>query len=325
MRRLGCVLILGLVAILANPVICDAASKKVTFITDAGPLGRHSLFYVALDKGYYKQEGLDVEILGGRGSASTAREVAASAAQFGLADSGTVILARANEKLPIKLVGIVYAKAPHGLMALSSSGIKKPADLRGKRLADSSASSNYILFKAYAKKVGLDPNAVEWVFTDFNSLPGLLTTKQIDAIGQFEMGRVVLEKRARQPITFLSYADAGMQFYSNAIIASDKTVQEDPALVKAFLRATRKGMADAFANPKEAASIQRKYMPLLDLDVIESETKSVAALASPPDRAEVPLLTLERKGVERTIQLMTENFDLKDGPKADDVAAFLDF
>ncbi len=325
MRRLGCVLILGLVAILANPVICDAASKKVTFITDAGPLGRHSLFYVALDKGYYKQEGLDVEILGGRGSASTAREVAASAAQFGLADSGTVILARANEKLPIKLVGIVYAKAPHGLMALSSSGIKKPADLRGKRLADSSASSNYILFKAYAKKVGLDPNAVEWVFTDFNSLPGLLTTKQIDAIGQFEMGRVVLEKRARQPITFLSYADAGMQFYSNAIIASDKTIQEDPALVKAFLRATRKGMADAFANPKEAASIQRKYMPLLDLDVIESETKSVAALANPPDRAEVPLLTLERKGVEKTIQLMTENFDLKDGPKADDVAAFLDF
>jgi NitT/TauT family transport system substrate-binding protein len=316
---------MGLAMVLTDSATSNAASKKVAFITDAGPLGRHSLFYVALDKGYYKQEGLDVEILGGRGSASTAREVAASAAQFGMADSGTVILSRANEKLPVKLVGIVYAKAPHGLMALSSAGIKKPADLRGKRLADSSASSNYILFNAYAKKVGLDPNAVEWVFTDFNSLPGLLTTGQIDAIGQFEMGRAVLEKRARQTITFLSYADAGMQFYSNAIIASDKTISEDPELVKAFLRATRKGMRDAFANPKEAAAIQRKYLPLLDAEVIEYETKSVAALAQPAERSGVPLLTLEREGVAKTIQLIAENFDLKEPPKADDVSAILDF
>jgi NitT/TauT family transport system substrate-binding protein len=326
MRRLACSLVLAIAALLPDLTTGHAAAaKKIIFITDAGPLGRHSLFYVALDKGYYKQEGLDVEIVGGRGSASTAREIAASAAQFGFADSGTVILSRANEKLPVKLIGIVYAKAPHGLMALSSSGIKRPEDLRGKRLADSSASSNYILFKAYARRIGLDPESVQWVFTDFNSLAGLLTTGQIDAIGQFEMGRAILEKRSNQAVTFLSYAEAGMQFYSNAIIASDKTVAEDPELAKAFLRATRRGMMDAFANPKEAAAITRKYLPLLDGEVIEYETNSVAALARPPERASVPLLTLEKEGVAKTIQLISENFDLKNPVKVDDAASFFDF
>jgi NitT/TauT family transport system substrate-binding protein len=210
-------------------------------------------------------------------------------------------------------------------MALSSSGIKRPEDLRGKRLADSSASSNYILFKAYARRIGLDPESVQWVFTDFNSLAGLLTTGQIDAIGQFEMGRAILEKRSNQAVTFLSYAEAGMQFYSNAIIASDKTVAEDPELAKAFLRATRRGMMDAFANPKEAAAITRKYLPLLDAEVIEYETNSVAALARPPERASVPLLTLEKEGVAKTIQLISENFDLKNPVKVDDAASFFDF
>lgn len=317
-------LVVGIAAVVLAPASSTAEDQKITFITDAGPLGRHSLFYVALDKGYYKEEGLDVEILGGRGSASTAREVAAGAAQFGFADAGTAILSRANEALPVKLIGIVYAKAPHGLMALASSGIKEPADLAGKRLADTSASSNYILFNAYAAKVGLDPAAVEWVFTDFNSLPGLLTTRQIDAIGQFEMGSAVLEQRANEEVTFLSYADAGMEFYSNAIIASDQTIEAHPELVTAFLRATRKGMADAFRDPEEAAAIQRKYLPLLDAGIIEHETASVARLAQPPERENIPLLTMERHGVERTIALMVENFDLQN-VAVDDVAIFADF
>ena len=99
------------------------AQRKIVFLTDAGPLGRHSPFFVAQAKGYYKEEGLDVEILGGRGSAATIREVAAGAATFGFADSGTLILSRANEAVPAKMIGIVYAQAPHGLMALAESGI----------------------------------------------------------------------------------------------------------------------------------------------------------------------------------------------------------
>jgi NitT/TauT family transport system substrate-binding protein len=299
--------------------------RKITFLTDAGPLGRHSLFFVAQAKGYYKAEGLDVEILGGRGSAATIREVAAGAASFGFADSGTLVLSRANEGVPVKMIGIVYARAPHGLMALGSSGIKSAKDLVGKKLADTSASSNYILFKAYAQKSGIDPNSVQWVFTDFNSLPGLLVTKQVDVIGQFSMGKVLLEKRAGGPINFLSYSDAGMNFSSNAIVTAEKTLTEDPKLVAAFMRATQKGAADAFAHPKEAAEIMHKALPLLDLDIIASETANVAELANPPERKSIPLLVLESKKVQETIDTMKGSFDLKRTPTVEEVSAKVDF
>ncbi len=299
--------------------------RKIIFLTDAGPLGRHSFFYVALDKGYYKDAGMDVEIVGGRGSAATIREVAAGAATFGSADAGTLMISRANEGVPVKLIGIIYARPPHGLMALESSGIKRPADLKGKRLADTSASSNYILFSVYAKRAGLDPKSVKWVFTDFNSLPGLLATKQVDAIGQFSMGKPLLQKRAGEPITFLSYADVGINIYSSGILASDKTIAEDPKLVAAFLRATQKGMKDAFADPKQAAVIQRKYMPLLDGDVIAAETANVGELANPSDRGGLPLLVLDPKKIKDTLDLVVENFDVKRKPVPEEVAAKIDF
>lgn len=320
---------LALALISALPAIQPAFAqqlRKIIFLTDAGPLGRHSPFFVALAKGFYKEEGLDVEILGGRGSAATIREVAAGAATFGFADAGTLILSRANEAVPAKMVGIVYAKAPHGLMALAESGIKGPQDLKGKKLADTSASSNYILFKAYAQKVGLDPKSVEWIFTDFNSLPGLLATRQVDAIGQFSMGKPMLQKRAGgREITFLSYAAAGMEFYSNVVIASDETIARDPKLVSSFLRATERGMKDAFAKPAEAAELMRKYLPLLEADIIASETRNVGELANPAERKDMRMLVLDMAKVNQTLSVIQENFELKNKISAADVSAQMDF
>jgi NitT/TauT family transport system substrate-binding protein len=325
MSRLAALLVAAVLCSLDPTGALSQQLRKITFLTDAGPLGRHALFFVAQAKGYYKQEGLDVEILGGRGSAATIREVAAGAATFGFADSGTLVLSRANEGVPIKMIGIVYARAPHGLMALASSGIRGPKDLAGKKLADTSASSNYILFKVYAQKTGLDPKSVQWIFTDFNSLPGLLATRQVDAIGQFSMGKPMLEKRGNEPIVFLSYAEAGMEFYSNSIIAADKTITDDPKLVAAFLRATQKGMHDAFANPKEAGELMKKALPLLDSDIIAGETANVAELANPPERQGMPLLVLDPKKVQETVSLVKDNFEVKRAPSVDEVSARIDF
>jgi len=86
------------------------ALDSVSLITDFGYNGRHAYFFVALDKGYYKAAGLDVKILRGQGSVDAIRQVGAGNATFGFADTGSLVLARANDQIPVKLVASVYAR-----------------------------------------------------------------------------------------------------------------------------------------------------------------------------------------------------------------------
>src|SRR6202035_1799917 len=104
--------------------------------TDFGFNGRHSYFYVALDKGYYKAEGLNVTILRGQGSIDAIKKVASGAATIGFADAGSLTLARSNDSIPVKMLAIVYATPPQAIFALADKGIKTPKDLEGKTLAD---------------------------------------------------------------------------------------------------------------------------------------------------------------------------------------------
>src|SRR5260370_41147506 len=88
--------------------VAAAQTTDVTFITDFGFNGRHSYFFVALDKGYYKAEGLNVNIIRGQGSIDAVKKVATGAAQIGFAVDGAVILGPGNDSIPINLIAIVY-------------------------------------------------------------------------------------------------------------------------------------------------------------------------------------------------------------------------
>ena len=98
-------------------------------------------YYAALDKGYYKSAGLDVKIVRGQGSTDAVKQVASGAAQMGFADTSAVIFAKANDGIPVKLVSVIYAKPPHAIYVLKESGITKPKDLEGRKLADTAFSA----------------------------------------------------------------------------------------------------------------------------------------------------------------------------------------
>jgi ABC-type nitrate/sulfonate/bicarbonate transport system substrate-binding protein len=134
------------------------AADKVTFVTDFGYNGRHAYYFVALDKGYYAKQNLDVDIVRGQGSANAVKQVASGTAQLGFADTSVVILGRGNDQIPTKLVAIVYAKSPLAIYVLKDSGITKPKDLEGKKLADTAFSAVPKLFAAYAQAAHIDAN-----------------------------------------------------------------------------------------------------------------------------------------------------------------------
>jgi NitT/TauT family transport system substrate-binding protein len=291
---------------LAQPA---GVADKVTLVTDAGFLGRHAYYFVAIDKGYYKAAGLDVTVVRGQGSAEAIKQVASGNAAFGFADAGSVVLARANDNLPVRVVAIVYARPPHAIYALKESGIAKPKDLEGRKIANPAGGAIPKMFPAYAKAAGIDESKVSWVVASSEALPGLLALGRVEAIGQFTVGEPRLKKEAApKELVELSYADAGLDFYSNGIVASEATIKSNPDLIRRFVSATLRGLKDSLDNPRQAAEIMQKFHREIDIGMAADELVKVRALAAIPNS---PLGVIESKRAQQTIGVVIGAFDMK--------------
>lgn len=293
------------------------SADKVNIITDAGFLGRHAYYFVAIQKGYYTAENLEVNVVRGQGSADGIKQVAAGNATFGFADAGSAVLGRANDNLPVRVVAIVYARAPHAIYALKGSGIEKPKDLEGRRIANPAGGAIPKLFPAYAKAAHIDESKVNWVVASSESLPGLLALGRVDAIGQFTVGEPRLKKDAApKELVELTYSDAGLDFYSNGIVASETTLKNNPDLVKRFVRATLKGLKDTLENPAEAARIMQQAHRELDVAIAEGEIVKVRSLATVPG---TPLGHIDPKRAQSTIDVVKSAFSMKHPVTVQDV------
>jgi NitT/TauT family transport system substrate-binding protein len=270
-------------ALLAMAAGLPARAESITFMTDFGINGRHAYYYVALDRGYYRQAGLDVSFVRGIGSADVIRKVAAGAVQMGFADAGSLVLARANDGIPVRMLAVVYAAPPHAVYAIEDSGIRKPQDLAGHRIADSAGSANTLLFGAYAKAAGFDPSGVTWQIAEGSALPVLLATGRAEAVGQFTVGEPLLAAAiAPKKLVRLAYRDAGLDFYSNGIVASEDVIAKQPDMLRRFVAATLHGMADAFADPAMAGETLARYQKQIRPDIGAAETAQVRDLAMQP-------------------------------------------
>jgi NitT/TauT family transport system substrate-binding protein len=309
-------LILTAIGAFASTPPHAVAADKITFVTDFGYNGRHAYYFVALDKGYFAAQNLDVDIVRGQGSADAVKQVAAGAAQLGFADTAAVILGRGNDQIPTKLVAIVYAKPPHAIYVLKDSGITKPKDLEGKKLADTAFSAVPKLFAAYAQAAHIDAGKVTWLIASADALPAMLTTGRADAIGQFTVGEPLLAKAAAPKEVFaLSYADVGLDLYGNGIIASDSTIQSNPDLIRRFVAATMLGLKYAIANPQEAGEIMHKYHREVDADIATGETRIVGTLTGQP------LGAIDPERAEKSLKIVSSAYTLKYPVKPEDIYA----
>ncbi len=170
------------------------ALDNVTLITDFGYNGRHAYFFVAIEKGYYRDADLDVKVVRGQGSVDAIRQVGANNAIVGFADAGSLVLARGNDQIPVKLVSIVYAKPPQAVFCREDSGIKQPKDLEGASIANPAGGATVDMFPVYAKAAGLDASKVKWIVAGSDLLPGLLAGNRVPCVGQFTVGEPLLRR-----------------------------------------------------------------------------------------------------------------------------------
>ena len=295
------------------------SADKIIFVTDYGLYGRHAYYFVALEKGYYARESIEIEIVRSQGSANTIKQVANATAQIGFADAFAVVLGRANDDIPVKLVAMIYPKPPHAVYVLKEFGIAKPKDFEGKTLADTAFSSVPKLFATYARAAGVDAGKVRWIAANSDALPGMLTAKRVDGIGQFTVGEPLLAAMAApREVLGLPYSDAGLDYYSNGLVASDAMIEANPGLVRRFVRATLDGLKSAMADPRQAGEIMHKHHREIDVDIAIGETIKVKELAAQPD---ADLGAIDPARMQKTIDIVGATFALKKGVSPADVYA----
>jgi NitT/TauT family transport system substrate-binding protein len=224
--------------------------RPYTLILDFVPTGEYTPHYTALEKGYYREEGLDVKILRGQGSGDTVKRIAAGQGEVGIADISALIAARANTDVAVKAIALWYRRPPHGVFVRGDSPIKTSKELEGKKLAISPGNSHQILWPVFEKLSGLKPGSVTWVTMDAASMPPALIRSAVDAVPFFVVHEARIRKIAKQQNADIrvlaAWADLGFDVASTSLVAREETIAKDPEGLKAFLRATLKGADYAF-------------------------------------------------------------------------------
>ncbi|WP_137180147.1 ABC transporter substrate-binding protein [Roseomonas sp. AR75] len=257
-------------AALAAPMSRPALAQRRTirFMLDWTPLAHHAAWFLAVDKGYFAREGMQVEIQRGFGSGDVVTKIAAGAADFGFGDPGAIV--KHNADNPNRAVLNVYQYFDRTLAAvvtLAGRGIRTPADLKGKKLAAPAGDAGRTLFPAFARANGLTPADVTWITVAPPIREPMLYRGEADAITAFiSSAYFVLQALGAKPadITMFRYNDHGVDIYGNGLLTTAEFAQRDPGLVKAFVAATIQGLKDSISDPAAAVDAILKREPLTD-------------------------------------------------------------
>jgi NitT/TauT family transport system substrate-binding protein len=260
-RRCIVALAAGAMALVALPA---AAQDKMQLQLNWFHLADHSPIYLAMKKGYYKQENIDLTVLRGSGSADSAKKIDLGQADVGISDAPTVLTA-ISKGANLKMVAVVYDKAGNNVFFRKSANIKSPKDLVGKKIAVPPADSHRVLWPAFAALHGIEPNAVTLVNVKPEGKHAIVAANEVDGSFDLYTSYAIWEKvLGKGDVGHLLWADFGLPIYGHTYFVNNETIKKNPQLIERFLRATHKGWRDAKADPK--ASIDAMVEQVAGLD-----------------------------------------------------------
>jgi NitT/TauT family transport system substrate-binding protein len=264
----------GLVAVpLARPALAQTKLRDVAFRLDWIYQGPNAGFMVAMDKGFYTQAGLNVDMGPGKGSGSTAQLVASKAAQIGFSD-GFVVGNSVSKGMSIRTVAAIYRRNPTGVIVREDSDIKTPKDLEGKSIAITAGSAQFLQWPAFAKGCGLDAGKIRVINIDPAGTPPALITGQVPAIAGFVQGQApTVEIRGNVKTRVFWFADCGVNAVSNGIIVHNDLIKENPELIRDFVAASLKGFLYARQHPDEMVAIVKKFLPTAEPAIVRREAE----------------------------------------------------
>ena len=241
------------------------AETAIRFTLDRKIDGPSAPFFLAIDKGYFKAEGLDVTIEAPAAAAAATSpaaptepisRLAAGTADMGVADLNALIKFRDdNPALPIKALFVVFDKPPYAIIARKSRGIAAPRDLEGKKLGTAAADGSFTPWPIFAKVNGIDAAKVVVETVGLPVREPMLAAGELDAITGCAFTSYVDLKAGGVPaddLAVLAMADYGVELYGDAIMAAPKFLTEKPEAARAFLRAYLQALKDTLRDPARA-------------------------------------------------------------------------
>jgi NitT/TauT family transport system substrate-binding protein len=215
----------------------NSVSFRLDWIVD----GSHTCFYVAQQNGYFRDEGLDVQILEGAGSGTAADLVANGSNDFGFSDAGVVAKA-INDGAAMKMVMGIFQRNPSVIISLQDAGITGPEELVGKSVGATPGEAPLQLLPAYLSANGVDADEVDTVNIDPAAKITALLQERVDAIvGYSSSDLPIAETQASGELNVQHYADYDVVTLSNGIITSEEMISEQPDVVRGFVQALQKG------------------------------------------------------------------------------------
>ena len=252
----------------------SVAATKVSLALDFVILGRHSPFYLALQRGLWGEHGLEVAISRGFGNVDTAKRVAQKQADFGFSDLPAVALLRAQGARLVQ-IAMIYQNWPHVIFA--KPNVRIPKDLEGRVFGTPAGTTGTQLMPAFAEAAGFDWGKVKVVNLDIATQNAALVSGQVDAISTFRFF-VPFFRSKMNDVSMIAWNDYGWKMYSNGIVVHEDTLSQKGDMVRSFLEGTLLGYRHAMANPDEAVAALVKHRPEVAVDAAKAEQPFIKEL-----------------------------------------------
>lgn len=254
-------------------------TSKISLVLDWTPNTNHTGFYVAQEKGYFAEEGLELEIIQPAEDGSIGA-VAMGQAEFGVSYQENLGLALAsNSPMPVTAIAGIINHNTSGIISLQEAGIETFKDLEGKTYATWGNEIEQAILQYAVESEGGDFSKVEMVPNTSSDALSLLNSGTIDAVWVYEAWDNIQADLDGVIYNYVPFAQAStiLDYYTPILITGDKLIEENPEMVQAFMRASNKGYEYAIANPAEAAQILLDKVPELSEDLV-FESQDILAL-----------------------------------------------